>query len=73
LRKENEILREANQGQDAERIGVMNQRNQAWAEVERLRNRVTRLRKALNWMRGCFDPESWEYKRATVVLDEEAE
>jgi chromosome segregation ATPase len=36
LRKENEALREANQRQDAERIGVMNQRNQAWEEVERL-------------------------------------
>jgi hypothetical protein len=37
LLEENEVLREANQRQDAERIGVMNQRNQAWDEVERLR------------------------------------
>jgi len=40
-------------------------------EVERLRNSNSRLRKAVNWMRGCFDQESWEYKRATVVLEEE--
>ncbi len=41
------------------------------AEVERLRNSNSRLRKAVNWMRGCFDHETWEYKRATAVLEEE--
>ncbi len=40
-------------------------------ERDALKTRVGRLRKALNWMRGCFDPESWEYKRATAVLEEE--
>ncbi len=38
---------------------------------ETLEARVSRLRKAVNWMRGCFNPETWEYKRATAVLEEE--
>jgi chromosome segregation ATPase len=41
--------------------------------VERLYISNSRYRKAVNWMRGCFDKESWEYKRATAVLEEEAD
>jgi DNA repair exonuclease SbcCD ATPase subunit len=95
LIKENERLRDV--------ISFEKQQGAAWAdEVERLRNlydqadlaraqlerRVTRLRKAVNWLRGALHDEvcrtsgstrsvdecgTWECQRARAVLEEEAE
>jgi hypothetical protein len=58
-------------GVEVERLREMNDRQ--YDELVERERRITRLRKAVNWLRGCFDRESWEYKRATAVLDEEAE
>jgi hypothetical protein len=60
-----------------------------WEERDALKLRVTRLRKAVNWLRGACHDESikssqahhfnvemcsgWECQRAKAVLDEEAE
>ncbi len=74
LKAENERLRKELDGKDKlldEVRDTLTNYGYDMGEVERLRNSNSRLRKAVNWMRGCFDPETWEYKRATAVLEEE--